>query len=543
MLNKVKFSVKKYMRSRKQKGVSVLVAAFCLPIFMAGGVAAVDLGAYWSHASKLQNAADAAALAGAAIYAKYEENRNSDLSNHPKSDAVAHQYVGINLHNDENDDHTVYKKNTPLIHTKFGQEDVSASADPNYEKQYKGKIYYRVTLEDSSPSYFAKFFSIADPEVTVEAIARIETDRRVNPPKGEDPNPVTDLFIFKNRINVVNSIDNPDQWDSPTRKGNGTEGSGPIRTTFDGSIKFTNHNAGRSGDPKIIASDQQSQMTHFFTKKAQEEIDAGHVSMHDLNTGATSDTEATYDKDTGKATNLESGLWTEPEVKDYNMEDEFGNLMAKKAEKVSVEANQTITSQYIASEMSSTWSDDRDSYGIIPGVINVSRETITSGNVNIDIDTPLPGYNDEKLKDDPVYIYMNEEDGKAMTGVININISADTGRPLIIVMPKATQVHFNILDGANFRGIIYAPECGNNGEWDEGVLVNGSGSFNGTIMAGAINLRGSINYTYENFSTAGGNEGDDQEGTVISYDSTIGLVSKEDPEEDGVGDWIAAASN
>ena len=85
-------------------------------------------------------------------------------------------------------------------------------------------------------------------------------------------------------------------------------------------------------------------------------------------------------------------------------------------------------------------------------------------------------------------------------GVININLNADTGRPLIICIAgsdtQRPQVHFN-LNGHTFKGVVYAPYC-NKGE---GVLVNADNStFMGTIVGTSISLRGNrSHYVYKDY--------------------------------------------
>ena len=561
MLKFKNYSIRNYFKNKKQQGASAIIAAFSIPLMMVGGVAAVDLGAYWSHATELQNAADAAALAGAANYAKYEGNKDelADTTvGRDKADEAAKSYVGTNLNTDGV---SYYTKDRPITAVKFGK---NTQVD---NENYQGEIYYRVKLTDTSPSYFAKFFKLTDPEIEVYSIASIAYDKKV-PLVDEDTDiPITDLFIFKNKISCVNSVQNPDTCDSPTAYDK-------ILTAFDGQISYTKANANLT-EPEITASgngagrlidpskgwsgDNWQPLQNFYTSKGRDanrsesnplKETSEKVSMYDLNSGATDDTKSNYDTgtttSTGKDLN-ETGYWTTPQEKEYNMEDEFGAQMKKKAESSTVydwtSSNGTISSYSITKALEPKWTgDNSDAYGIVDGVINVKRENIGVQNINISIDEALPGADNVKLKDDPIYVYMDE----GMDGVVNININSDNERPMIICMPNATQVHLNINNGATFRGIIYAPICG---DYDtggrEGVLVNMSdgGTFSGTIMAGSVNLQGAGNatYRYENFSLQGGGGGDpseDAENTSISYDSSISLVPLDYVLKNGEGeDW------
>lgn len=531
MLKFKNYSIRNYLKTKQQQGASVLVAAFSIPLMMVGGVAAVDLGAYWSHATELQNAADAAALAGAANYAKYEGNKDelADTTvGRDKADEAAKSYVGTNLNTDGV---SYYTKDRPITAVKFGK---NTQVD---NENYQGEIYYRVKLTDTSPSYFAKFFKLTDPEIEVYSIASIAYDKKV-PLVDEDTDiPITDLFIFKNKISCVNSVQNPDQVDSPNAYDK-------ILTAFDGQISYTNENA-KTTTPEIYASTQAGKLKdpskgwsadnwenlqNFYTSKgrdANKSTATNKVSMYELNSGATEETKSNYDSgsktSTGEDLN-ENGYWTTPQKKEYNMEDEFGVQMKNKAEKSNVcewSGTETITSSSITNAMISSgkWQND-DDYGIVDGVINVKNANVGQAAIDIRIDSALPGSDNVKLKDDPIYIYMDE----GMNDVVNINIDVDNERPLIICMPNMGKVHLNINNGATFRGIIYAPNS-------DDVLVNMTegATFSGTIMGGSLDLQGAGNatYRYENFSLQGGGGGkpsEDAENTSISYDSSINLV-------------------
>ncbi len=78
---------------KDQKGAYLVLVASLLPLLFGFAGLAVDLGNFHAHTAKLQHASDAAALAGAAIYAANEETEDS----HPLADEAAETYLKANL--------------------------------------------------------------------------------------------------------------------------------------------------------------------------------------------------------------------------------------------------------------------------------------------------------------------------------------------------------------------------------------------------------------------------------------------------------------
>ena len=102
MYQYMQFLTKKW----RQQGAIIAFTALLLPMLIVGTGLAVDLGHVYVHYSRLQNAADAAALAGAHEYAVQGEKEN----NHPKADKMAEQYVQGEYHNLDRSESIVEKK-------------------------------------------------------------------------------------------------------------------------------------------------------------------------------------------------------------------------------------------------------------------------------------------------------------------------------------------------------------------------------------------------------------------------------------------------
>ena len=213
----------------RQKGAILVLTALALPMLICATGLAVDLGNIYFQRSRLQNAADAAALAGAHAYA----DNNEKVKSHPKADQAALQYITGKSHNLETDENI---------------------APPNYQAQNKDNVtYYRVKLEKNVPLYFLKmFYSKSSFTVPAESFAAINSTNSNNSSSVLSPY----LFIFRDKLHIVNSIENPDKFDI----------SGQLRSTFDGSVIYTNKNY-----QELSYSAQTANLKNFFTQKAANE--------------------------------------------------------------------------------------------------------------------------------------------------------------------------------------------------------------------------------------------------------------------------------
>ena len=81
-------------KSKAQKGAFLVFTALMIPIIFLCAGFAVDLGNAWAYKSKLQNAADAAALAGAK---EYGDNGTESVDQHGDADAQAERFLIANL--------------------------------------------------------------------------------------------------------------------------------------------------------------------------------------------------------------------------------------------------------------------------------------------------------------------------------------------------------------------------------------------------------------------------------------------------------------
>ena len=136
-----------YLRERRQKGQIIVFTAVLLPFIIAMCGLTVDFGNMYVHKSKLQNAADAAAIAGAYAYAE----NNESTTTYPKARAASQNSLDTNL------------PDTTL-----------ASGKCKPIESTDGKIYYGVKISENVPIYFLRLFNVGDTaEVAADAYASI----------------------------------------------------------------------------------------------------------------------------------------------------------------------------------------------------------------------------------------------------------------------------------------------------------------------------------------------------------------------------------
>ncbi len=428
-----------------QKGDVLVLTALLLPVLIGITGFTVDAGNCYYEKSRLQNAADAAAIAGAHAYVSSDKSLST--ANDTADEYVTGKYR--NLHADDD-------KNVDIDHEmKNGKDNAS---------------YYTVKLKKDVPLHFLALFVGDSTDVKAHSNAKIQYHAKaILPPY---------LFVFKRSLSNVNSIENPDTLDK----------KGQIITTFDGKVIYTDP----SYNPNIEYSTQRHDLGALFTERARKE----GMSVNE----ALAQGHSVYDPDTGDDT--ASGYWSKAtldssyEYKSFPkwIQDEF----AKKCDTYD-QNYQSLNYQAIEKKPNHLQKYD-------------------SSNININIDKEIPGDINT-----PVIIQTPEHGS-----VININLNADTRRPVFIYCPggsdseQTMQVHMN-LNGHTFRGVVWAPYIN-----DEGVLINANnGVFSGSIIARSINLQGGRGtYRYEDFF--GGSSGSSGGSGSSSVSPDISLVRDED---------------
>lgn len=163
----------------RQKGQILVFTAVLLPLLMAACGFTVDFGNMYMHKSRLQNAADAAAIAGGYAFRDNKEN----IDSHSKANNASKESVKSNLSNFDG---------------------ISRLCQARVDKD--GVIYYRVELSESVPVYFLRLFGVGDSTtVSADSIASI-----VNLGGGKN-NIFQNLFSFgSGGFASTNANQNPD---------------------------------------------------------------------------------------------------------------------------------------------------------------------------------------------------------------------------------------------------------------------------------------------------------------------------------------------
>lgn len=189
---------------RKQCGAVTVLTALAFPVLLGFMGIAVDVGNLYVQKARLQNATDAAALAGGALY-KYppkvdgqEKLQGTDAkqgkriiyaNNHAEADAAARNYIIRNLGDDVTVDEVSALSSNPTTTT---------SGNTTTER---ADVYYRVIASKTVPLYFLPVISSARSQVVrTTSVAIAETARTTEHGSGSGggTTTITHTSIFDN---------------------------------------------------------------------------------------------------------------------------------------------------------------------------------------------------------------------------------------------------------------------------------------------------------------------------------------------------------
>lgn len=207
-------------RIKNERGAYMVFLAILIPILFGCAGLAVDLGNGFARHARLQKAADAAALAGAAAFAMNQETVDS----HPKADAQAETYAKVNWGNGR---------------ASFQKRPQAQTVD--------GVSYYRVLLQESIPTTFIKFVGIKEDLFNIEAEAVA-----VIPTKSNEQLKFDSLASFSGSMSGTFNNNNG------TDNGN----NNPIASTYDGHVVCYNQDF-------YNANYNKPEFQKFFTGEAR----------------------------------------------------------------------------------------------------------------------------------------------------------------------------------------------------------------------------------------------------------------------------------
>ena len=470
MYQYMQFLTKKW----RQQGAIIAFTALLLPMIIVGVGLAVDLGNIYVQHARLQNAADAAALAGAKAYAE----NNETVDKHPKANDKAEKYIQGEFHNLEDKQREKIEDNY-----EDGKKD-------RYKAQTKDDItYYRVKLIKEVPLYFLGSFykkisgknTFTVPVFSVAAIQSRDGGKSFK-----------NLFIFSKEFKSTNSANNSGELG----KQSGGDTRNIILESYKGRISYTDGEGGINVNPlvkyssQIYNSNYRDKIKGFYTPEAKKLNETKN--LEDINKLP----QAEFDSNG----NLKSGYWSPALPYPYDFE-EFIDYMDGKTVKAPSPQNFDDLST------DSRLFKDND-------YIRIKKDT-----VNPTIKVKKTNYNNTT----PIYIFI-----EAGNDIVKVEMDDDNERPLIICVgdkkkdSSRPNVHIEIRNHT-FKGVIYAPYS-REGE-EAGVHINAAyGKFYGTIVSSYIDLSsGPGQYEYRDYM------GDAGRSSGESY-STNGIALVSSPE-------------
>lgn len=219
-----------------QQGAILVLTAFLLPFIILFTGMAVDFGNLYVQHQRLQNAADAAALAGA--YNFKAENTTDMSVAKSNADKAAVENGNINCGGSMTD-----------AHVNMDEPKVDNPQNPSY---------YGVRMTKPVPIYFLSYFPGIGNTQDVSAVATAKINLSVEN-KNDSDALVDSLAIYLEKFDSTQELNNPDDNSLGTVHHN-------ITATFDGKITYA------GPGPNVNAySFTYNNKNYFFTKKAQDD--------------------------------------------------------------------------------------------------------------------------------------------------------------------------------------------------------------------------------------------------------------------------------
>lgn len=424
-------------KSKAQKGAFLVFTALMIPIIFICAGFAVDLGNAWAYKSKLQNAADAAALAGAK---EYGDNGQETVDKHGDADAQAERFLIANLGSDYFKEH--------LAEGSTGK--VRYQMKPLAQKD-STKTYYRVYLSAQTDTSFMKMFNYDHMDVGVEAVAVV-------------PSKSGGTIDFNNLIDVGTGMDG--SFDNNNGRDNDGGQLHNVKITgsvFDGTVVFRNEGEWN----KARYTDEGKY--RFFTPEARNDASRFDAIQKNHFQWPTEGSPTEYYE---KSQNVKNAL----EALYKNHANEIEKSYPVRGQ-VYVPLSYSLKHYYLLDA-------DADS-----GLRNLELHITNYGSS----DNPNPqgteptkiNGQDFYVNDPPVYVYL-----KGNYQLIKISLSEDVTHPVVICyLGNTDNTNFQFLNhDHSFIGTIYAPNA------RIGTFSFEHGTFVGSITADWLPLNSNYGY-------------------------------------------------
>ena len=414
-------------KSKAQKGAFLVFTALMIPIIFLCAGFAVDLGNAWAYKSKLQNAADAAALAGAK---EYGDNGTETPDSHASADAQAERFLIANLGRDYFNKH--------LADGSTGK--VRFQMKPLTQKD-STKSYYRVYLSAQTDTTFMKMFNYDHMDVGVEAVA-------VVPTRNEGTIDFNNLIDLGRRIDGGSSFYNNNGSDYDYGQLHNTKINGSV---YDGTVVYNDHDEYNElfrheeywPEHKIWYGTEMNGIYRFFTPEAKKDASRYDAIQKNHYQWPQEGNLTDYHK---KAQNVETAL--EALYKSHANEVQEGRPIGRQGW-VYVPLSYSESHYYIID------SSVNHNLNLTLLITNPG----SSDNPNPQGTTPMKiNGQDFYVNDSPIYVYI-----KGNYQAINIYLMEDITHPVVICYLGNQNIHFmnnqplNNWPTYSFIGTIYAP--------------------------------------------------------------------------------------
>ncbi|WP_297965612.1 TadE family protein [uncultured Anaerovibrio sp.] len=456
---------------KNQRGAIFTLFALLIPLIMAFTGLVVDFGNLYAHYSRLQNAADAAALAGGYAFIQYDET----CEDHPMADEAANKYK---------------EKNHPHADELGGRPPQAKPGDD------EGIIYYRVILTERVPLYFLRYFPTIgeDTEISAVGCAKVKPNNSAGGAGsggggsggggsgGGGNNMFDHLFTAGKGLESINSIQNPDNHNIKQDKNN--------CSTYDGSIVIGDKNGYDKANKNVYLSSKAFGENGNSRPTVNQAIDDGNVVSPQYDSSINQAAIEKYYHDEIENIMKAAEVASRDEIQ--KMMD--GNTEAKNKIKITDNNMQNLNSDTL---------NKLSDKGVDVIYYNIS-------NLNIDLNRAISG---DASK--PLYIICDN--------INNFNTSANMtdGRPIVLVYTGTNRVTMNC-NGGTFTGDIYSPFGS--------VFVNDNRHmFYGSIVAAKdINLQSQGYYAQKNYTRSySGSPGSGSPGDAPGNPTVILVDDKE----------------
>lgn len=430
-------------KPKAQKGAFLVVAALMVPVFFLFGALAMDLGEIWAYHSKMQNAVDAAALAGAGQFNEASGDQildSIDTANHKHADENAKVYLSQNL-GDSLDQLNGAESNHMLLF--------------QAQKTDDSRSYYRVEYTKPVPLMFLRYLKIGDFNVKAAAVALLPT-----------PGKETSMVTFGNLIYAGNKI-----WGSYN---NGFLNS--ISATFDGHVVMYNDYEYKQHLGQF-APDWMKDYYRLPTLNARGK-QANQLDKNDPNYYQNVINGARDENGNLIHITDEDGYWVDPYM--Y-----FNKKVTKSIQNIFSSGNIA----QLSGEREYSFKDE----SVTSDYYFVSGDNQHSQTVDLHLGA-IPGTK-------PVYIYLDDPSVTQIHLYIEGDVGANGNRPIIFCYTgNNADVKFESRNGDHsYRGVIYAPYSRELGP------INNITQFRGSMVANNIELNtNNMDYRFEEFGIPGG---------------------------------------